>query len=463
MNKQKNEAQRVPERRAGDTRLSPGGRSAIALVLSAVVCIATIWSVLSNVRSQSAASLTPPETEATAAESQSTEQPKPTQPEVEPANPLEGIYNLLLAGTDEEDMQVDTLMILQLDTNKGKTVLLSIPRETLIFGNYSVPKISTVYGNAGGGEKGATALINAVTDVIGFPLDGYVIQTPDQFRQLVDKLSGVDFDVPRDMTEEEIELEEGTQHLDGATADALMRFRDYEEENAERPEVQQDFLRALFARFQETGETPEGMASQIKNLMKTDLDSDLLIHLLDHLLTCDPDSLQGYTLPGEDVTIRGAEYYQLDEEAILKLINKSCNPLDRDLTQYDIFIRTKDDFGGTGYVPDTDDYTAWLNSLTENTSPGSEVGPADPTWLPSESEDPSTDPVDPSATVEPSQWFDPSESADPTDPTDFTDPTDPLEPTDPTDPTDAPPTDPVQPDPVEPTTPEPTSGDPEEP
>lgn len=416
-------------------------KSIIALILSAAICVGTVWSILANVNATYRAANTETAQSTEPAASQQN-QPVSSEPEatVAPANQMEGIYNILLVGTDEDDMQVDTLMIAQMNTNDGSTALLSIPRESLVFGNYSVPKISTVYGSAGKGEQGAMALVLAVKDIIGFEVDGYILMTPENFRNTVDELGGVDFEIPQILEESDTEedWETGEQRLDGTVADKLMRFRDYEDENTQRAEVQQDFVCALLQQLQTVvaDTTSEELSSRLEKFMLTDMDAELLASLMQQLLDCDLKQMQTYTLPGENVTIKGAEYYQLDEEAILNMLNDGLNPLDRDLTKYDIFIRTRDDFG-SDYVPTVDSYTAWQqatetkpttshqNPVTSNTS-SNETDPTDPIPDPP----PVDEPTDPSGETP----TDPPESSEPTDSTDPTDPTDPTESDTPTEP-----------------------------
>ena len=80
-----------------------------------------------------------------------------------PASHKEGFYNILICGTDDDGGRTDTIMIARLDTNDHTVALMSVPRDTLISGNYSVPKINSVYGGGrrcgkrrhGGSEKQA--------------------------------------------------------------------------------------------------------------------------------------------------------------------------------------------------------------------------------------------------------------------------------------------------------------------
>ena len=56
----------------------------------------------------------------------------------------------------------------------------SIPRDTLIYCEYSVPKINSAYGWASGGEAGMEQLLMRVGEIIGFQPDGYVLASDMQ-------------------------------------------------------------------------------------------------------------------------------------------------------------------------------------------------------------------------------------------------------------------------------------------
>lgn len=426
---------------AADVTSTSTRRGIVALVLSALVCIGTVWGIFTHIHNANK-----PAAEPTQAPTQQTEAAKPTQTPVEPANSAEGIYNILLAGTDDGDMQVDTLHILQIDTATENTAMLSIPRETLIFGNYSVPKISTVYGSAGKGEDGAKALVLAVKDLVGFQVDGYLLMSPADLRKTVDALGGVDFNVPQEMYVEDdqgavlVDLDEGEQHMDGTAAIQLMRYRDYDDENTERAEVQRDFITAMIRQFQ-TAASENGLESvtgELTGYLMTDMDAELLQTLAQQLSKCDMQQLQGYTVPGENVTIKGAEYYQLDEEALLKLINEELKPVDRELTKYDVAIRTQKDFGNWENVPTVDDYTASQQNGNNGSSgsSGSSDNNGNGSWGNSGNNDTQTEPTDPIPDTPP-ETEDPTDETDPTDVTDETDATDPTDATDETDPTDS--------------------------
>ena len=115
-----------------------------------------------------------------------------TTVEVEiPASHKEEFYNILIVGTDDGGSRTDTIMIGRLNVKEHTVALLSIPRDTLISGNYAVPKINSVYAGAGGGEQGVAALRSKLAQLLGFEVDGYALVNLDAFIEMVDLVGGV--------------------------------------------------------------------------------------------------------------------------------------------------------------------------------------------------------------------------------------------------------------------------------
>ena len=102
-----------------------------------------------------------------------TEQPKALQ---------DGVYNILICGTDDDGTRTDTIIIAHLDANDHTVALLSIPRDTPVAtGGGGLMKINSVY--AGGGKDGMERLAARLKDLLGFPVDGYVLVDLEAFQR----------------------------------------------------------------------------------------------------------------------------------------------------------------------------------------------------------------------------------------------------------------------------------------
>ena len=311
-----------------------------------------------------------------------------------PASHREGVYNILIAGTDDDGTRTDTIMIGHMDTNTHTVALLSIPRDTLISGNYSVPKINSVYGSAGKGEKGMEALARQMSGLLGFEVDGYALVDLDAFIELVDLVGGVDFEVPQDMDYDDptqdlhIHFKAGMQHLDGQAAMEVVRFRKgYATQDIRRTEVQQEFLQVLAQKCLKeikVSDIPKLADIFIENVL-TDLTVGNIAYFAQELLKCDFDNLFSYTLEGEAVMRSGVSYYAVYLNKTLEVVNEYFNPYDVDITAANVSIRTPEAV------------------KAENAASASQAEETDP----EETDPEETDPEDPAETADPSEPVDP--------------------------------------------------------
>ena len=251
--------------------------------------------------------------------------------------------NLLLCGVDGDGYRTDTIMILNLDRKTQTLSLLSLPRDTLIGGDYTVPKLNSAYA-----VGGIAQLQQEVELLLGFPVDGYGILDLDGFVRLVDAMGGVEFDVPQDMRYDDpvqdlhIDLRAGLQRLTGEQAMELVRYRQYERADIDRIDVQQRFLRALCQQAA-APQNLKNLGSLIRLLrtsIRTDLSSVDLFRLAKDALACDLTEIRSFTPQGHEVLIQDGSYYALDETSLLKIINEAFNPYNMALTKRDLTIRS---------------------------------------------------------------------------------------------------------------------------
>lgn len=260
----------------------------------------------------------------------------------------DGTATVLLAGTDAGGFRTDTMMLLSLDRKSGKIGLVSIPRDTLIYCEYSVPKLNSAYAWANGGEKGAEQLMERVEQIIGFAPDGYLITDLDCFEQLVDLMGGVSFDVPMDMHYEDpsqnlfIDLSAGEQVLNGAQAKQLLRFRSaYADADLGRVAVQREFLSAAVNQWISPGgliHVPAAL-KLLKENTATDLSTANMVWIAESLLLSDRSQFEMQTMPGQASYISGGSYYVLDPAGVAELVNRVLNPYRKGVAVSDLDIR----------------------------------------------------------------------------------------------------------------------------
>lgn len=241
-----------------------------------------------------------------------------------------GVCNILLAGTDEGRMRTDTMMVLSINDKDHTASLLSLPRDTYTDG-YNPPKLNSACAAYGGGASGMEQLMSEVHRLLGFPVDGYAMVDFDVFADIVDVFGGVDFYVAMDMDYDDpaqdlyIHLEQGYQHLDGALAVQLMRYRSgYAMADLDRVNVQREFLQAAMDQWLDPWlavKAPIAGATVYKHMV-TDLSPGNCIWLMRALLQCDMTRLSTQTLPGVPQYINGGSYFVPDTAAIQDLMRE---------------------------------------------------------------------------------------------------------------------------------------------
>ena len=251
-----------------------------------------------------------------------------------------GVSTVLIAGTDDSGLRTDTLMLVTVDEKEKTYNVLSIPRDTLTYASYSVPKINGAYGYYGCGEAGMEALLDLVEDCVGFQPDGYVLIDWNGFEELVDIMGGIEFEVPMDMELDGVTLTAGTQHLDGRQALTVARFRaGYSLADLQRVEVQRQLIAAAVDQWLTVPnllKIPDAV-SCVKNSTVTNLNVLNILWLARDLKVC--SSGVNETLPGTAQTIGDGSYYVLDPAAVADLINRYFNPYEEDITVEDLYIK----------------------------------------------------------------------------------------------------------------------------
>ncbi len=176
----------------------------------------------------------------------------------------------LLVGFDKSKCLTDVIMVGYLDVSLKEMKLISIPRDIFIDFrddkfkhikernqeikiNYC--KLADLYWKAGKNDEILGDIKEVISIITGIDITYMATINTDSFKEVVDILGGVEFDVPRRMYYRDpeqglnIDLEKGLQLLDGDKAEQLVRFRKSFKGGSftdiQRIEVQQNFLIAL--------------------------------------------------------------------------------------------------------------------------------------------------------------------------------------------------------------------------
>lgn len=243
--------------------------------------------------------------------------------------------NILLTGTDEEGYRTDTIMLLSLDRKENSIRLMSIPRDTYVDANYSVPKINSACGAAGGGTSGMERLSEHIREILGFSPDGYIMVDLGAFIDIVNVMGGVEFNVPQDMDYEDptqnlyIHLKAGQQHLDGEKAMQLVRFRSgYAMADITRTQVQRDFVKAALTQWVKPESLTKipALLDIYNNRVTTDLSTRNVLWLGCMVLACDISSMTMDILPGYPADYGYGSFYMPDPAGIQNLLKIAYAP-----------------------------------------------------------------------------------------------------------------------------------------
>ncbi len=296
---------------------------------------------------------------------EATPTPVPTEePEVTPTPEVlrerrENVYSILILGSDYGFGNTDTLMVMQYDGDDKEINVLSVPRDTCANvesneANNELKKISGIYSRAG-----VDGVMDAMGDIIGSPLDGYIVVSIRGFVQLVDTIGGVDFYVPYYMNYDDptqdlhIHFNEGMQHLDGSDAVKVVRWRQNNDGtnygDIVRIQTQQAFLTTVAKKCLSLSNLASNLGEYVKifeNNVKTDLTNGNLIWFGQQFLSLGMENIHFYTIPSNATdSIKGWAYGTILVDEWLDMLNEHFNVYNLPLAQEDIDVISRDENG----------------------------------------------------------------------------------------------------------------------
>lgn len=272
----------------------------------------------------------------------------------------DGVYTILLAGTDMEGYRTDTMMVMCYDTVNQKVGVVSVPRDTITRRDGHA---KLAYGSGG-----VTHRMEDISQMLGIPIDYYVKVDISGFISLVDYLGGVELDIPLDMNYDDptpgqelhIHFTKGTHLLDGQGAMEAVRYRhdNYDSPNytanqwysdVQRTQLQQQLLTKLAKKVLSWDSLTKisGFVEIFNENVETDLKLSEMLWLAQKAVDLDPSTgVETATLEGRgDATYNGYTWcFELDAEKAVETVNRLINPYTRDLTLEDMNIVQADSY-----------------------------------------------------------------------------------------------------------------------
>ena len=269
-------------------------------------------------------------------------------------------WTFLLCAEDQVSGSTDTIMVCTYDTVNQKVGLVSVPRDTLVDREgWKYHKLNAAYSNGNYYEPpdgGIKELKAAVSEVLGIPIDHYILIDTKIFVEIVDAVDGVDFNVPVHMAYDDpdqdlhIHYEPGMQHLTGKQALEVVRCRKnsdgqgeyphniydaYPDADIGRTRTQQEMVKTIVKKVLSKPQKVSEYVQIFCQYVKTDLELGNFLWLADPALQFDFDNLTTATLPGDgSARFNGvSDVYELDIEGSLAIINDCLNPYTTPVTE----------------------------------------------------------------------------------------------------------------------------------
>lgn len=280
---------------------------------------------------------------------------------------------LAVFGVDDEGYRPDIIFLVNFKSETGKVKVVSIPRDTKVdwseeqqdrLALYSDYRIETSKLNEmtsyAGIENIRDFTIDEIENILGVPVDNYVIITTDVFKQLVDDIGGVEVEVPAlpngeglhyddNWQDLHIHLEPGLQTLNGEQAEGLVRFRksnngvSYAEGDVGRIKVQQAFLKAFAEKLlsaRTITKVPD-IIDTIFTSIKTDISLGEINTYCKYLKKIDTSQISFETIPGESEYIYPKWYYVVNEEEVPEFVDRVFYGIGEEVVEEEEIVEDK--------------------------------------------------------------------------------------------------------------------------
>ena len=304
------------------------------------------------------------------------------------------VMNILVCGVDTDpdyegrvNAMTDVIIVAQIDLENNSATLFQIPRDTYIgYGEVYTGKINALYNwghetsakHEASKPAGINYLVEAINNDFALTIDNYVMVSMDGFCAAVDTLGGVDVTLNDTMTFnikdldsnviDTLVLEPGTHTLDGVTAELFVRYRDYDNADIDRLNVQRFFMAALMNKLLNT--STKDLAKLVMacfEYLETDLTLNEMIQLANEAKQLSTDRINTVTVPGEGVRnyvyegtlLKNQWVYTAHKEVLAELLNEYMRPYTDDVpasqlgipeiqntsTELDVGASTLDNYG----------------------------------------------------------------------------------------------------------------------
>jgi len=241
-------------------------------------------------------------------------------------NESSGTINILLVGLDSTDgtERSDALAIAVIDIDSKKIKLLSIPRDSRVF----IPRKGWEKINHAYSYGKIDLLKEVVVNLLGIPINYYVVLNYKTFSTIIDLIGGVTIDVEKRLVYNDysgklfIDIPKGIQTLNGKTALDYVRFRHDSLSDLGRIARQQKFMKEVMKKLQSPSILPKipELIEEAAKLANTDMYPTQAIQLASYLKDIKESDLKIFTIPGKAAYIGALSYWLPDIPAVSMML-----------------------------------------------------------------------------------------------------------------------------------------------
>lgn len=246
----------------------------------------------------------------------------------ESKEPKKEEITFLISGTNEN--LTDTIIFGKYNTVQNKLYMMSVPRDTYTTNEVCIGhKINSIYRG-----KNLDAFLTEIKELLDVDIDYYAIFDSSFVREVVDEVGGVEIYVPQRMYYSGgnprivIDLQEGTQVLNGEKAEQFLRFRSgYANADLGRVEAQRSFIKAFIQTLlkkENITNIPKVVKIALDNT-KTNATTREIMKYADEIKEINIDEIVSLTMPNTPKYIDGKSYVIADKEEARRIIKEDWN------------------------------------------------------------------------------------------------------------------------------------------
>jgi LCP family protein required for cell wall assembly len=256
-----------------------------------------------------------------------------------------GPVNILLLGTDarlgEEVSRTDAIILVRLDPRANRVSMLSIPRDLWVkipgHGQARINAAYTIGERQIGKGYGPALAKETVSSLVGLPINHFILINFEGFETLIDKIGGIDVDVPREIDDPayptdnygtiKVHFDAGPQRMDGERALIYSRTR-HADSDFGRIQRQQQVLMAIFDRVRAQGllgqiTSLDDYTGTLRDYIRTDLSRTDMLSLAGAGAQLRPDNIQRYAIDSDMlVMLKKPATFAADPKALKQLVNQ---------------------------------------------------------------------------------------------------------------------------------------------